>query len=618
MGHTDKSIDLIAGAIRLDGGQAYFHMNLGEAYRAAGRLDDATTCYLRAISLQPALPEPYYNLALTLYQQGDKQAGLERCRQAVTINPNYFQAHNDLGNMLYEAGNLPESQAAYERALAVNPTYFDALVNLANVLRQRGQSDASRQHLLRAMAVRPDAPHVPIFLGDLESQRDGWPEAVGWYQRAVELDPSSERAVASLASALQGAGRLDEAIAHYERAIALQGDVAKTHFNFATALEEQGRVADAVRQYELTLKYDPAYVNAHINLGAHCQDEQDVAGALAHYDEVLKLRPDSAHAHYNRALILLRSGDFPAGWPEYHWRLKLPKFPLEVMEESLWDGSDLAGRTLLVHAEQGLGDTLHFIRYLPIIKERHRSVIMRVHPPIVPLLRQSGFDVLGHDEPLPHFDVQVPLISLPGMLGTNLANIPASIPYLKARPDLIERWRDRLRDVAGFRVGICWQGSKENKSDVARSMPLAAFEALASIDGVRLICLQKREGLEQLTALQDRLAVHHLGEDLDEAEGAFMDTAAVMKNLDLVITADTAIAHLAGGLGVPVWIPLSTRADWRWMLNREDTPWYPTMRLFRQTKYGQWRDVFERMAESLRARLPSPLAGEGGSRQRAG
>jgi hypothetical protein len=215
-------------------------------------------------------------------------------------------------------------------------------------------------------------------------------------------------------------------------------------------------------------------------------------------------------------------------------------------------------------------------------------------------LRQSGFEVFSHDEPLPHFDLQVPLLTLPGMFATNLENIPAPIPYLFSSASAVEHWRQKLSTVEGFRVGICWQGNRANKADAARSMPLESFAALAQVEGVRLVSLQKGEGLEQLAALQDPLSIHELGEELDEASGPFMDTAAVMKNLDLVITADTSLAHLAGGLGVRTWLPLSTRADWRWLLTREDSPWYPTMRLFRQSQYGEWDDVFERIAAALR------------------
>ncbi len=598
-GQHERAIALISNSIRLVGNQPAAHRSLGEAYRACGKLAEAKACYLKAISLQPNLPEPYYHLALVHYAEKDSQSAISRCRQAVALRPDYVQALNDLGNMLRESGQESEAQGCYERAVASQLNYFDALVNLGSLFRQRRDYDTAERYLLRALDARPTSPDVPMLLGDLETARERWSEAIGWYRKSLEIEPNSHRVETRLGAALQGDGQIDAAIDHYRRAIQLNGDVAETHFNLGVALESQGRVEEAVAQYETTLRLEPSYAGAHVNLGAYWQEQGEPQRGLAHYNRVLELRPESAEAHYNRALILLRNGDFAAGWPDYEWRYRLPKFPLEVMKESMWDGSDLGERTLLVHAEQGVGDALHFIRFIPLVQRRCPNIIMRVHPPVVSVLRQSGFSVLGHDEPLPHFDVQVPLMSLPGMLGTNLTNIPAPIPYLSAKPELIDEWRERLKNLSGFRVGICWQGSRENKSDRARSMALAHFEPLVRVAGVQLISLQKKDGVEQIAELAGRFPVAELGDDLDEEAGPFMDTAAVMKNLDLVITADTSIAHLAGGLGVSVWVALSTRADWRWMLDREDTPWYPTMRLFRQTRFGEWNDVFEWLAASL-------------------
>jgi hypothetical protein len=282
---------------------------------------------------------------------------------------------------------------------------------------------------------------------------------------------------------------------------------------------------------------------------------------------------------------------------------RTPQFPTPP-----WDGSPLDGRTILVHAEQGLGDTMQFLRYVPLVRRRGGRVILVCQPPLMRLLsRVPGIErLVAWGEPLPEYDVQVPLMSLPGLFGTTLETVPAEVPYLDAEPALVEAWRHRLGSYAGFQVGIVWQGNPRFRFDRLRSIPLAQFAPLARVPGVHLLSLQKGPGRDQLAALPGSFPVTDLGHQLDETTGAFLDTAAVMKNLDLVITSDTVAAHLAGALGVPVWVALHDVPDWRWLLDREDSPWYPTMRLFRQTRPGQWEEVFERIAAALHRRLAAP------------
>ena len=266
--------------------------------------------------------------------------------------------------------------------------------------------------------------------------------------------------------------------------------------------------------------------------------------------------------------------------------------------QPLWDGKPLDGRTVLLHPEQGMGDTLQFIRYAPLVKKRGGRVIVECQRPLVLLLESCpGIDrLIAQGDPLPAFDVHAPLMSLPAILQTNLDTIPAAIPYISAPAALVRKWRDTLAPFDGFRIGIAWKGSPKYGRDRYRSFPLELFDQIAQIGGVRLISLQKGPGSEQVRDLAGRFPVVDFSGELDQGPAAFLDTAAVMTSLDLVITPDTALAHLAGALGVPVWIPLAFAADFRWMLGREDTPWYPTARLFRQTKFGQWADVFDQMA----------------------
>ena len=336
--------------------------------------------------------------------------------------------------------------------------------------------------------------------------------------------------------------------------------------------------------------------------------------AAAHFERALSLKADYPVPHFNLALVWLTHGDFERGWTKYDWRWTQPGFIRREFSQRLWDGTHLGGKTILLHAEDGLGDTLHFIRYASLVRERGGNVIVECQSALVRLLQGvPGISrLVAQGAPLPGFDVQAPLLSLPGIFHTVLETIPAKVPYLHADRNLVEHWRRELQksDVKStgldtgrsLRVGIAWQGNPGFLHDRLRSIPLAHFAKLAKVPGLQLVSLQKGPGKEQLLEQKDEFSVLDLGNRVDEKYGGFMDTAAIMQNLDLVITSDTVIAHLAGALGVPVWVALALAPDWRWLLNREDSPWYPTMRLFRQRSQGDWDEVFERIAEQLRKR----------------
>jgi tetratricopeptide (TPR) repeat protein len=612
-GRHEAALGLISNAIRIEGNIAGLHHSLGEAYLAGGKLDDAQACFSKAANLDPALPQPHLQLAFVHGSRGDFQAAQDCCRHALVLKPDYAEAHYVLGNLLRQHGDPTAARACYERALASNPNYYEALLNLGSVSRECGQFDQSRVYLNRAIQLQPELADAHFFLGNLEAACKNWPLATACYENALQLNPKLAAAEVRLAVALQAQGQPEPATAHYRRAVELQPDSADAHYNWGTLLAEQGRLSEAVEHYELAVRYQLDHAGAHINLGAFHQNRGEESTALVHYDRALQIEPDAAELHFNRALMLLTRGELAAGWNDYAWRLRLPNFPVRVMSEPLWEGSLIPGKTLLIHDEQGLGDTLHFIRYVRLAKQRCAQVVVQVQSPLVPLLRQSGFDeVIGQPEALPAFDFQVPLLSLPGLLGTTLENIPADIPYLSVPSQAIATWRERLAGLDGFRVGIVWKGRSTHVGDKTRSIPLAEFAPLSGIPGVTLISLQKHEGEEQLGEVD--FMVQQLTGDWDQVSGAFMDTAAVMQNLDLVITADTAAAHLAGAMGLNVWVALATKADWRWFRDRDDTPWYPTMRLFRQHRAGDWAELFERIASEIEqyatSRIRAKRAGE--------
>ncbi|MEX0978489.1 MAG: tetratricopeptide repeat protein [Pirellulales bacterium] len=432
-------------------------------------------------------------------------------------------------------------------------------------------------------------------------QRAGrWAEGETLCRRILEQHPSHAGSWHLLGVIAFQMGRRGDALAAIRQAIAIDPRQAAFHCHLGEVHRALGQLDEARLCYERAIQLQPDFADPYNNMGLLLRITGDVPGAVRQFQRAIELQPNDADTHHGLGCALLLQGDFERGWREYAWRFRSPGRPSTKIPLPEWDGTPLLGQRLLTYAEQGFGDTLNFIRYLPLVESRGSLVTAVVQEELLPILTASGFkNLIPPRTPAPTCVAHLPLVGLPGALGTTLKTVPASVPYLHADPQLVERWRARLSPIAGFRVGIAWQGQKSHPLDVFRSIPLAAFEPLARPSGVRLVSLQIGEGARQIDGLAGRFAVTCFDDPFDVEHGPFMDTAAVMMNLDLVVTCDSAIAHLAGALGVPVWVALCAAPDWRWMLNRPDSPWYPTMRLFRQSVLGQWSDVFAAIANAI-------------------
>ncbi len=516
----------------------------------------------------PTLPE-----ALSLAQQaldsGDHARAQFIYQQILQAAPDEPNALNGLGVLALHADRLDEAEGYLRRAIVASPREASLLGNLSELHRRRGRADEAIACCRQALEWAPNWPLLHSNLGVLLKQQEQFEPAVASFRRALELNPNLAEVHYNLANTFVNLDRLDLAEASFRRALELTPNDPETHNNLGNILDTQGRLADA----------------------------------LAHFDTALRHRDDFPEAHRNRSLLRLLSGNYAEGWPEYEWRLRVPGTVVPNFPMPRWHGEPLSGRTILLTVEQGLGDTIQFVRYAPLVKERGGRVILRCQNALNTLLARSpGIDLIATAEAEPEaLDYQIPLLSLPAVVGTTLATIPATIPYLFAEPERIAHWRQKLAGVHELKVGIAWQGSPTYGRDHHRSVPLAQFAPLAACPGVKLFSLQKGHGHEQLAPLAEPWRIVDLGPSLDEGSGAFVDTAAVMMNLDLVITSDTSIAHVAGALGVPVWVALQFSPNWRWLLERDDSPWYPTMRLFRQSRLGNWDDVFADMAHQLRS-----------------
>jgi tetratricopeptide (TPR) repeat protein len=632
VGRNDLALDYIQRALRLHSQFPAAHYNLANTFRELGRFDEAVRHFQEAIRLEPHNANAHNHLGHILKSQGKRDAAIASLRQALRLKPDLAEAYNTLANALREQGKVDEALANYGQALRYKPDYAEAHNNLGVVLQEQGKHAEASAHFQQALRLKPDLVAAHNNLGNSLREQENFAEAIACYQQALRLKPDFADVYNNLGNVFRDMGRLDEAVANYEEILRRQPHNAEAHFNLCLALQDQGRfdealsrcqealrlrpdfaesyntlgsilrnqgkLEEAVAAYRQALRLKPEYAEAYNNLGVVLQDLGKFDEAMASQRQALRSKPDYADAHFNLATQLLTLANFTEGWEHYAWRWRSKAFrsssaSKQSVSQMAWDGSPLQGRTILMQAEQGLGDTIQFARYAALLKEQGAGKILLACPPeLLGLMRHCrGIDQIVTETPFPPFDVGAFLVSLPGLLGaTSVERIPANVPYLDCDPERIERWEARLTalDVRRpvRRVGIAWQGKSNHKGDRWRSVPLEQFAPLAQLPGVRLISLQKGHGREQLEKLPG-VAVD-LGPELNEVA----DTAAVIRCLDLVITVDTAIAHLAGALAAPVWLALPMVPDWRWLLEREDSPWYPTMRLFRNTHIGPWDEVF--------------------------
>ena len=545
-------------------------LTIGRGHHRAGRLSDAERIYRQILDAHPNDADALHLLGLAAYQAGRHERAVELIRCAIRNQPKNAQFLNNLGAVYLALAKPRKAVRCFYQALEIDPKSADAHYNLANALAEQG---------------RPD-------------------EAIARYERALEIDPDSADGHNNLGSVLQKQGRLDEATACYDRALEIDPDCAEAHKNLGVVLAAQGRLEEAIACTRRSLEIDPNSAQTHFNLGTALKNQGKMEDAIGCYRRALEIDPDYAEAHSNYGVTLLASGRFREGWAEYDWRWKSGGSRRREFSQPPWDGSPLDGKTILLHAEQGLGDTIQFIRYARLVADRGGRIAVECQPQLTRLLgTMPELDhVLAKGDALPAFDVHAPLLSLPMIFDTTPETIPGDVGYIRADGRLVEAWKDRLSGFAGRKVGLCWQGNPEFPGDRWRSIPLKYFAVLLDDPSSTFINLHKGAGEGQIAecGLTDRIV--NYGAEVT----SLVDTAAIMENLDLVITSDTSVAHLAGAMGRPVWTLLQFAPNWRWVGEREDTPWYPTMRLFRQKFRGDWQGVFTDVGRALAGLASAP------------
>jgi len=500
----------------------------------------------------------------------------------------------------YERGALDEARRLCRVLLGRKPDDAKAMCLLAAAAADAGQLDEGLRWAQRAAAADPVSASPHFVAGRLWQGAGRLPEAEASYRSAVELQPQHARAHNNLGSVLHMQGKLEAALAAYRRALDLDPSLPQANQNYASIARDAGALARAAEEYRRTTQANPNDALAFNDLGNTLRELGRNGEALEAYGRALRLNPELAEAHFSRSFVLLLLGEYAAGWKDYEWRWRIPAFnaPARRFAQPIWDGREIAGGTILLHSEQGLGDTLQFARYAPLVALRCAQVVFECQTELKGLVQSvAGVQrVVAQGEVLPAFAAHAPLMSLPGIFGTTLESVPWNGPYVHADAGRVALWRDTMpQDHARLRVGLVWAGRPQQWDDRKRSIALSMLAPLASASGVTFYSLQKGAASTEAAAPPAGMKLVDLSARLQD----FSDTASLASLLDLVITVDTSVAHLAGAMGLPVWVLTAHAPDWRYHIGREDNPWYPTMRLFRQERDGDWSGAITAVAGHL-------------------
>jgi len=631
LGQLDAAVKCFEKALAIKPDYAEAHYNLGTTLQELGQLEETAKCYEQALAIKPDYAEAYCNLGITLQELGQLEEAVKCYEQALAIKPDYAEAHSNLGITLQELGQLEEAVKCFEKALVIKPGYAEAHYNLGVTLQELGQLEDSVKCYEQALAIKPDFAEAYCNLGVTINDLGQLEEAVKCYEQALATKPDYAEAHYNLGNTLKGLGQLEEAVKCYEQALTIKPDYAEAHSNLGVTLNDLDQLKEAVKCYEQALAIKPDYAEAHSNLGITLQElgqleeavkcyeqalaiKQDYAEAHSNlgntlkelgqldaavkcFEKALVIKPDYAEAKWNLSLPQLVTGNFQEGWKNYESRWKKKDFePKRHYPQPFWDGSSLVGKTLFLHSEQGIGDLIQFIRYVKVLSTKTTQIIVECPKSLHRLFSTiPEINVLvTKEETLPLFDFYAPLLSLPSILNTTLKTIPANIPYLLIA-DHIGTVSPIVSQPRVLNIGIVWAGRPTHKNDKNRSIQLSLFSALTNIQDTQFYSLQVGDRKADLNHEDFASKIIDVGKNL----GDYAETATVINQLDLIITVDTSLAHLAGAMGKLVWVLIPFAPDWRWLLERDDSPWYPTMRLFRQPERGNWTAVFNEVHQAL-------------------
>jgi tetratricopeptide (TPR) repeat protein len=568
-------------------------------YHRAGRLADAERAYRQLLNTDPNNADALHLLGVLNGQLGRSDAAAQFMRRAIAINSTVAVYHGNLGLTLDRLGRLDEAIESFEQALALGSTEPNILNNYADALRKKGSLELSIAIFRSLLAKHPSFPEALNNLGIALTATNKIDEAIAQYRLAIRANPQFAEAHNNLANALIKKRDFNGAVTEFQRALAIRPDYPDAMMNMGIALRDLDRRDEALKLFDRALRLRPDFFEAHLNRGQALCDIHDLEGAIAAFRKAIYLRPDDPAPHFHLSGALLLKGDFADGWREYEWRLLKTDFPFANLHFSQprWTGEDLNGKRIYLHAEQGAGDLIQYCRLIPLLTQRGAHTILGSPPHMLRLLRtlEGVSQITTEIPPKSEADYHCWLLSLPLLLGLRMESIPSRVPYLHPDSELVEKWKARMANLPpGKKIGLCWAGNPQHSNDHNRSIPAGLFAPLGQVPNANFISLQKGNAGNDPPPTELNLRDHMI--DVDD----YADTAALIASLDLVISADTSVAHLAGALGKPTWTLLPYHPDLRWLLDRADSPWYPTMRIFRQPRPKDWPSVIRWIADELR------------------
>lgn len=576
---------------------------LATTFREQGQPQNAIDPLERILRRDTSFPEVYRDLCQVQFLSGRVDSAVATAKSGIALHPEYADLPHFLGNIELSRGRFEESIRAYEQALAIAPAYPEVLYNRGTALKNAKRLPEAIASYEAAVLARPDYFAALLALGETLRDLDRPEEALASFQAALKTGAESPELLNNCGLLLFELERFDEAFRSYDLALSKRPGFAAALNNRGLVMQALRRFDEALRDYDQALSIDATLPDLFANRGNVLRELVRHEDALAAYESALLLKPGFEGIYLNMALSRLVLGDLPRGWPKYEWRWQTKDVAkrVRVFRQPLWHGKEpLEGKTILLHAEQGLGDTIQFCRYAQWVAERGAKVLLEVQPPLTLLLGQVAgvHRLLTRGDTLPEFDLHCPLLSLPLAFATSLDSIPRSGAYVRlSGPEdsqRIEAWGSRLGPRRGLRIGVVWSGNPNHKDDAARSIPLDRFASL--LDGRAEFFSLQNEVRETDRKMQTQLTQLR---DYAESLRNFADTAALVSHLDLVISVDTSVAHLAAAMGKPTWVLLPVNPDWRWLLERTDSPWYETMRLFRQERAGDWEGVLSRVRQDI-------------------
>ncbi len=570
----------------------------GLSLHQQGQIEQARLAYERMLALHPGHADAMHMLGVIAMQSTNYALAVELISVSVQANPVNATAQLNLGLAYKELQRFDKALSCYQQAIDLRPGYAEVFNHKGVVLHACQSFDEAIDNLSQAIGLKADYAQA-FFNRALVLHATGHLDAaLADFEKAIEIQPDYAQAWNNRGVVLQEQLRWDEAATSYVRAIAAQPDLGQAHYNLGNALRALGRFEEAISSYDAAIALEADAAHAFNNRGLALQELQSSAQAIASYDAAIAIQANYADAYWNKAIELLLCGDFAQGWKLYEWRWQRDTFSSRKRDfaQPLWLGdAPLVGKTVLLHAEQGLGDSIQFCRYVREVQALGAHVLLEVPRPLLALFAslEGVSQIIEKAAPLPQFDYHCPLLSLPLAFQTQLENLPGRTPYLASTAPQRDRWQRRLGPRTQPRVGLVWSGNALDKNDLQRSVRLQDLLPYLSSD-FEFICLQKEMRPADQDAIQTS-RIRFFGAQIED----FSDTAALCDLVDLVISVDTSVAHLAGALGKPTWILLPYTPDWRWMLHRDDSPWYPSVRLYRQTQERAWPSVLERMRSDL-------------------